>query len=141
VPFFIKNQDKMNGETNINVLIRSMKPYLNGGEYVFCTLKTTPIDLGNCLFFFKEKEGMTLVCGKQYADNQGYTYSSTFSWITLSVHSALEAVGLTAAFSNALAQHNISCNVVAGYYHDHIFVPTHQSLEAIKVLENLAKQA
>ena len=130
----------MNGETNLDVLISSMKPYLNAGEYVFCTLKTTPIDLDNCLFFFKEKEGITLVCLKEYADNQGYTYSSTFSWITLSIHSALEAVGLTAAFSNALAQHNISCNVVAGFYHDHIFVPKNEGIKAVEVLENLAKR-
>ncbi len=131
----------MNGETNLDVLISSMKPYLNKGEYVFCTLKTNDIDGTNCLFFFKEKEGTTLVCLREYADNQGYTYNSTFSWITLSVHSALEAVGLTAAFSNALAQHNISCNVVAGYYHDHIFVPTNQGEKAVEVLENLAKCA
>ena len=91
----------MNGETNLGVLISTMKPYLNEGEYVFCTLKTNDIDLDNCLFMFKEREGTTLVCLREYADNQGYTYNSTFSWITLSVHSALEAVGLTAAFSNA----------------------------------------
>jgi uncharacterized protein len=130
----------MNGETDLDVLISSMKPYLNEGEYVFCTLKTMPNDLDNCLFFFKEIEGITLVCLKQHADSQGYTYALTFAWITLSIHSALEAVGLTAAFSNALAQHNISCNVVAGYYHDHIFVPTHQAKKAVDVLENLAKQ-
>ncbi len=131
----------MNGETNLDVLISSMKPYLNAGEYVFCTLKSVDIDVSNCLFFFKENEGTTLVCLKEYADSQGYTYSSTFNWITLSVHSALEAVGLTAAFSNALAQHNISCNVVAGYYHDHIFVPKNQGLKAVEVLENLATRA
>ena len=131
----------MNGETNLNVLIRSMKPYLNEGEYVFCSLKTASVDGDSCLFFFKENEGTTVVFRKEYADNQGYTYSSVFNWITLSVHSALEAVGLTAAFSNALAQHNISCNVVAGYYHDHIFVPKIQGEQAINVLENLAKHA
>lgn len=129
----------MNGETDLNVLISSMKPYLNEGEYVFCTLKTTDIDLNHCLFFFREREGTTYVFLKEYADNQHYTYQSTFSWITLSVHSALEAVGLTAAFSNALAKSRISCNVVAGYYHDHIFVPKNQGAEAIEVLENLAK--
>ena len=131
----------MNGETNLDVLIRSMKPYLNEGEYVFCTLKATSVDVDSCLFFFKENEGTTAVFRKEYADNQGYTYSSVFYWITLSIHSALEAVGLTATFSNALAQHNISCNVVAGYYHDHIFVPKNQGAQAVNVLENLAKNA
>jgi uncharacterized protein len=130
----------MNGETNLDVLISSMKPHLNSGDYVFCSLKTKEIDLDNCLFFFRENEGMTIVCTQQYADNQEFTYSSVFSWITLSVHSALEAVGLTAAFSTALANNHISCNVVAGYYHDHIFVPKEAGEKAMDVLENLAKK-
>lgn len=130
----------MTGETNLDVLIQTMKPYLNEGEYVFCTSKTMDIDLQNCLFFFKEKEGITIVCTKKYADNKGYTYNTTFTWITLSVHSALEAVGLTAAFSQALADVNISCNVVAGYYHDHIFVPKEQGQTALSALENLSNK-
>ncbi len=129
----------MNGEANLDVLINTMKPQLNSGEFVFCTLKTIKIDINNVLFFFRENEGITIVCTKEYADKKKYNYSSIFSWITLEVHSALEAVGLTAAFSQALAVHNISCNVVAGYYHDHIFVQQEKAVEAIEVLENLAK--
>jgi uncharacterized protein len=131
----------MNGETNLNVLISTMKPKLNDGEFVFCSLKTGQIDLAPCLLFFKESEGLTIVCPKSHADKMKFAYSSVFSWITLEVHSALEAVGLTAAFSQALASHNIPCNVVAGYYHDHIFVQKERGMEAVKVLEDLAKQA
>ncbi|MDZ7877407.1 MAG: ACT domain-containing protein [Saprospiraceae bacterium] len=127
----------MNGETNLNVLISTMKPKLNEGEFVFCSSKTIKIDIAHCLFFFKENEGITFVCAKSYADKKKYAYSSVFSWITLEVHSALEAVGLTAAFSQALAKHDISCNVVAGYYHDHIFVQRDRGVEAVKVLEEL----
>jgi uncharacterized protein len=129
----------MNGETNLDVLISTMKPKLNDGEFVFCTLNTGKIDLAHCQLFFKEKEGVTIICAKSYADKMRYAYSSVFSWITLEVHSALEAVGLTAAFSQALATHNISCNVVAGYYHDHIFVQKERGMEAVKVLEDLAR--
>ncbi|WP_175108399.1 ACT domain-containing protein [Pararobbsia alpina] len=43
------------------------------------------------------------------------------AWITLTVNSALEAVGLTAALATALGNSGISCNVVAGAYHDYIF--------------------
>ncbi len=124
----------MNGETNLNKLIASMKPHLNDGAYVFCTLQTMIIDFENIICFFKETEGITIVCTQAYADEQGFAYHGTFAWITLQVHSALEAVGLTAAFSNALAKNHISCNVIAGYYHDHIFVPKLKAAEAINVL-------
>jgi hypothetical protein len=55
----------------------------------------------------------------------------------LTVHSSLEAVGLTAAVSKALTEANISCNVVAAYYHDHIFVPVKDAKQAMRVLEKL----
>jgi hypothetical protein len=60
------------------------------------------------------------------------------SWITLNIHSSLEAYGLTAAFSNALAEANVSCNVVAGVYHDHIFVPRNDADKAMTVLKKLS---
>jgi uncharacterized protein len=128
----------MNGETNLNKLIASMKPHLNDGEYVFCTLQTIEIEFQKILCFFKEIEGITIICDKTYANEKGFAYHGTFAWITLQVHSALEAVGLTAAFSNALAKNQISCNVIAGYYHDHIFVPKAKELEAINALIHLS---
>ncbi|MEM6700501.1 MAG: ACT domain-containing protein, partial [Bacteroidota bacterium] len=72
------------------------------------------------------------------ADELELSYDFICSWITLEVHSALEAVGLTAAFATAFAQHNISCNVVAGYYHDHIFVGKKDAEKAVEVLKSLA---
>jgi hypothetical protein len=114
-----------------------MKPVLNSGEYVFCTLSNTEkIDLNKVLGSFKEKEGTTLIITKEYADLMGFSYTSIMSWISLEVHSSLEAVGLTAAFSKVLADANISCNVVAGYYHDHIFVLKQDALRAIGLLKD-----
>ena len=66
-------------------------------------------------------------------------YSFVGAWITLNVHSALEAVGLTAAVSRALTEAGISCNVVAAYYHDHLFVPAEQGERALKILQDLAR--
>ena len=69
------------------------------------------------------------------------SYSLVCAWITLTVHSSLEAVGLTAAVSRALAEENISCNVVAAYYHDHLFVPVGDGERAMEVLLALSSEA
>lgn len=131
----------MHGETNLSVLIKNMQPVLNDGLYVFCLIPhQTTLDIPQIVFFFKEKEGITVVVEKTYADANGFEYTAVFAWITLHIHSALEAVGLTAAFSNALADNQISCNVVAGYYHDHIFVQHDLGRKAIDVLRKLAAE-
>ena len=69
---------------------------------------------------------------------RGLDYEFVARWITLDVHSALDAVGLTAAFATALAAAGISCNVLAGYHHDHVLVDTDRASEAVSVLERLA---
>ena len=116
-----------------------MQPVLNDGLYVFSSVSSiASFDLNKILFFFKEEEGFTVVLEKKDADTEGVKYNALFAWITLHVHSALEAVGLTAAFSNALAANQISCNVVAGYYHDHIFVQYDLGQKAVDVLQKLS---
>jgi len=130
----------MAGETDISVLLKNMTPRLNDGEYVFCTI-TDPdkINLKDTIGVFKEDEGWTVILNKLAADNLKLHYSFIASWITLTVHSSLEAVGLTAAFSKALAGAFISCNVVAAYYHDHIFVDQKDTEKAMTVLIELSE--
>lgn len=132
----------MSGEKNLLNLLQQMEPLLNEGEYVFCTFQgenaLVPEDV---LFSFKEQEGLTVILPRQKADSSGIPYAVVFSWITLKVHSSLEAVGLTAAFSSALAKADISCNVVAAYYHDHIFVPARDAAQAMQVLKSLSSGA
>lgn len=114
---------------------------LNAGEYVFCTTKELKqINLSEILFFFREKEGFTVVLEKHKADSLQLEYTFTASWITLTVHSSLEAVGLTAAFSKALTNENISCNVVAGYFHDHLFVDIKDAEKALIVLNRFSEE-
>ena len=132
----------MTGERNLGKLIASMSPALMEGEYVFCTFEDAKygdhLDL-EPIVTIKESEGLTLVVPKNKADDKDLSYESVFKGITLSVHSSLDAVGLTAAFSSKLGEHGISANVIAGYYHDHIFVQKELADKAIEALNELAR--
>jgi len=130
----------MNPITDLQELISNMEPILNEGEYIFATvsdINTVPREKTICEIV--EKEGVTVVMKKINAAELGLKFDFIASWITLDVHSALEAVGLTAAFSTALAEHQISCNVIAGYYHDHIFVAKKDEQMAMKILQEMTK--
>jgi uncharacterized protein len=129
----------MSGETDLAQLLQNMKPERNTGEYVFCGVDSfeQAAALGP-LCLFQEKEGMTVILPREQADAGPLSYSLVCAWITLTVHSSLEAVGLTAAVSQALAEENISCNVVAAYYHDHLFIPVQDAARAMEALTALS---
>ena len=126
----------MPGKTSLQNLLQTMQPKHNPGEFVFCTIQDiNTITLNDVILLFKEAEGHTIIIKKESADALQLNYSFVASWITLTVHSSLNAVGLTAAFSNARAQNGISCNVVAAFYHDHIFVDSKDVEKAMEVLQ------
>nr|BFE97043.1 ACT domain-containing protein [Pseudomonas brassicacearum subsp. brassicacearum] len=101
-----------------------MSPSLNEGNYVFCTIKKNNniLEGQEVLGSFREKEGLTVILEQSAALELGLEFEYVAAWITLTIHSALDAVGLTAAFATALGNAGISCNVIAAYYHDHIFL-------------------
>jgi len=130
----------MSGEKSIEKLLRGMSPELNDGEYVFCTISNASLIKDEVVLgSFYEKEGVTVILEKARADALGLQYEYIAAWITLTIHSALDAVGLTAAFATALSGAGISCNVIAAYYHDHIFVAKNDAEKAMKVLSTLAQ--
>jgi hypothetical protein len=132
----------MAGETSLNTLLRCMSPELNDGDYVFCSLSDASLIAGvEVLGSFREREGLTVIIERQQAEALGLPFDYVAAWITLNVHSALEAVGLTAAFATALGQAGISCNVIAGFYHDHLFVGKNDAEKALAVLRDLAHNA
>lgn len=132
----------MSGEKSLKKLITSMTPVLSEQEYVFATLPKVDFEsllLMEPLATFQEDEGMTVIVLKDKAQQYDLAYSGLFRCITLNVHSSLEAVGLTAAVSTKLTQANISANVVAAYYHDHIFVSSNNAEDALSNLQELAQ--
>lgn len=129
----------MTGETDLSKLIRNMCPERNTGQYVFCCVDSIEhAPARDLLGFFRENKGVTVILSKSTADDLGLLYSTVFAWITLSVHSSLEAVGLTSAVSHTLKEAGISCNVVAAFYHDHLFVPVKDATRAMDVLTRMA---
>ncbi|MCH8264724.1 MAG: ACT domain-containing protein, partial [Proteobacteria bacterium] len=82
---------------------------------------------------------LSLILEQEVADRGGLSYASVFRAITLTVHSSLDAIGLTAAVAGKLAEHGISANVVAASYHDHIFVPRDKAEQALKLLAALSR--
>lgn len=132
----------MTGERDLRTLLKSMSPELDPGRYVFTTVPDGVVPEGvSPVVTVTEREGLTLVLPEAEADRAGLAYAFVAGRITLRVHSALDAVGLTAAVALALTDAGISCNVVAGYHHDHLFVPHGRAAEAVAVLERLAAES
>lgn len=88
-----------------------------------------------------EPEGLSVVVDQAEAERIGLPTTHAYRWITLRVHSSLEAVGLTAAVSAALAEQHISCNVIAGAFHDHLLVPALRADDAMRALQQLSESA
>ena len=130
----------MSGETDLRVLIKSMDPQLSEERYVFHSMSGTysAIIPLNPWAIITESEGLSIIIEENTARLNGIPVLSIFKRITLNIHSSLEAVGLTATISTALAEAGISANVVAGFYHDHVFVQEHVANEALRILRGLA---
>lgn len=124
--------------SDLREIIRSLRPVLNKGVYVYLSV---PHDFDitglNAVGTFRETEGLTVIIDERDAQKTGHEVLFRAAWITLSVRSDLQAVGLTAAFASALGEADISCNIVGAACHDHVFVPVDLADEAMKVLTRL----
>lgn len=123
-------------------LLATMQPELNEGAYVFSSVQADR-DVSQLapLATFREREGLTVIIDEPTALREGLPVLFRAAWITLNVHSDLEAVGLTAAVADALTSARISCNVVAAAFHDHIFVPVERARDALAQLTDLQARA
>ena len=129
----------MSGITDLNLLLSSLNPSLADSEYVFLTHEeVTEAELAKLepIATFREAEGLTLIVPRNNAQDAGENFEEVFCMITLQVQSSLTAVGLTAAVATKLAEKGICANVVAAFYHDHIFVPAERAADAMAALSH-----
>lgn len=128
--------------SGLSELLRTMEPELHDGVYVFASMPPGSTLSGiEPLSTFREKEGLSVIVSEREALGAALPVLFRAAWISLTVHSDLEAVGLTAAVAAALAEGGISCNVVAGAFHDHLFVPVDRAQEALDRLRLLQREA
>jgi len=129
----------MAAERDLDVLLKQMQPELQPGIFVFCTIApdaSIPAAL-NPLLTFREQEGTTLVVPRDEAEAAGLNHAFASRLISLTVHSALDAVGFLAAITARLAEAGISANAVSAFHHDHLFVPEDRANEAMALLQNM----
>ncbi|KAJ5928865.1 hypothetical protein N7466_007821 [Penicillium verhagenii] len=136
----------MSGEKNLSTLLSTMQPVLDPETYVFVTTKealsSLPLSTLNPQLIAQEAEGTTIVTTEALAASHGFM-ETVFPCrkISLTIHSSLEAVGLIAAITDRLKDHQISTNVVSGFFHDHIYVPAGRADDAMRVLGEFAQDA
>lgn len=124
------------GETDLHKMLSTLEVERRPGVFTYVAVSVpTPGLLAAADGMVVEGELTTLVLPVEAAERAGLPVTVELAWLTLMVHSSLEAVGLTAAVSARLADVGIPCNVLAGYHHDHLLVPYGRADDAITALE------
>ncbi len=109
-----------------------MAPVLDDRPYRFDAYEAGIAPPADTFALIHEAEGSTVIAPAADGD---------WARISLAVHSSLSAVGLSAAIARALADRALPANIVAGYHHDHLFVPWARRQEALAALAGLSERA
>ena len=123
---------------SVDDLIARMSPRLRPGRYLFCRVPDESVVPAGAVVTVAEDEGRTVVVPEAEVP-EGAPAEYPCAWITLEVHSSLDAVGFLAVVTGALAGAGLSVNPVSGFHHDHLFVPWERRDEAMTVLRELAR--
>ncbi len=128
----------MSGNTDLQEVLNSLQVSCDEVEYGFATVKQgEAISSNDVLCTFREDEGLTVIASKDYLAAKEFAFEGVYAKLTVEVHTSLELVGLTAVLAKALADNGISANVVAAYYHDHVFVQYDVRQKATEILLGL----
>jgi len=125
-------------------MIAGMNPVADPADYCFVTVPDDDLSTRIAevaLASFREDEGRSFVLAYEAAHSFDLPAGDPYRRIVLTVHSALDGVGLTAAVAGKLAEAGIPCNMVAAFHHDHVFVPAGDAEEALSLLRQLQAEA
>lgn len=127
------------GETDLQRLLAGLAPEPAPRPRAIRTqAHDAPMPVG-AILSFREDEGTTVVVETDAVESTD-AMEPRWAQITLRIHSSLDAVGMMAAISTALAARGIPCNVVSAYYHDHLFVPWARRDDAMAALAALSER-
>ncbi len=127
-------------EHHLPTLLQQMTPSVHPEIFVFCCFadgQLPPALTPVCTFH--EAEGLTAIVPLRQAQALGLPHQFESRLLSLTVHSALDAVGFLARISAALAEQGIACNVVSAFHHDHLFVPRDRLDDALRALGDLSR--
>jgi uncharacterized protein len=131
--------DAVPAERDLATLLATLDVVRRPGTFVFLQVPPGAEPPPGTAAMVDEGDSVTYVVDEATLGAPGSRFRA--AWLTLTVHSALDSVGLTAAVASALAQRGIPGNVLAGHDHDHLLVPVERADEAIAVLRRLAAGA
>ena len=125
--------------TDLREMLASLSPTCRPGIWVYAMLPEG-MPVPECAAaVVAEAEGATVVLREEDAHALGLKALFRGSWITLRVHSSLDAVGLMARIATELAHKGIPCNVLAGFCHDHLLVPVDRTADTLACLSRLER--
>jgi hypothetical protein len=128
------------GERELGTLLQQMTPSVHPEVFVYCCFADGQLPAGlTPVCTFQETEGLTAIVPLRQAQASGLAHQFESRMVTLTVHSALDAVGFLARISAALAAQGIACNVVSAFHHDHLFVPRERLEAAVQALDRLGQ--
>lgn len=123
------------GETDLDVILATLAVERRPGVFTYLSVTSLSADLlADAHAVVTEGATTTLVLPVESAERHGHQVDVRLAWLTLTVQSSLEAVGLTAFVSGRLAAEGIACNVLAGHLHDHLLVPVGRVDDAVRAI-------
>ena len=128
------------GGTDLRALLAGLNPRLHPmpRRFLFVSHDKAAARMHEALMMFREDEGVTLIVDHDLEGPELVADRLLWAQITLGVESSLDAVGMMAAVSAALAARGISCNPVSAFLHDHVFVPWNRREDALDALAHLS---